>query len=160
MSLTVSAEFLFSVLQQEKATGELQQLQQDFYIQADKYVASLSGKHRSEEDERQAENTKRMLASLLEKRKQKILLYIAYNKPLPASVPVEEEKLFNDIRGVLTKDDSITKISKMRITSDIPEVFTTEGRKIGPFRQGEVVEVSDSNDIEFIIKNKIGEIVA
>ena len=101
-----------------------------------------------------------MLASLIEKRRQKILLYIAYNKPLPAAVPAEDEKLYSDLRSVLSSNDSRVKISKLKITSDIPEVLTAEGRKIGPFRQGEVVEVTDSNDIEFMIKNKIGEIVS
>ena len=101
-----------------------------------------------------------MLASLMEKRRQKILLYIAYNKPLPAAVTVEDEKLYNDLLSVLSSNDQRTKISKLKIVSDIPEVLTAEGRKIGPFRQGEVVEVTDSNDVEFIIKNKIGEMVS
>ena len=101
-----------------------------------------------------------MLASLKEKRKQKLLLYVAYNKPLPQTVPEEEEMLYNEVRRILNKDDSEAKIAHVKITSDIPEVLTTKGRKIGPFRQGEIVEIANSNDAEFIIKNKIGETVA
>jgi DNA replication initiation complex subunit (GINS family) len=160
MATNISAELLFSLLQHEKATGELQQLQPDFYAQVNRFLDSLMSNRDSEEQSRQFENTKRMLASLAEKRKQKILLYIAYSKPLPAIVPVEDEKLYNDIRELLASGGSNQKISRLKIKSDIPEVLTTEGRRIGPFRQGEIVEVSDSSDIEFMIKNKIGEIVA
>jgi hypothetical protein len=156
----MSAELLFSVLQQEKATGELQQLQHDFYAQVNSFLNSLTSNRDSEDQVRQAENTKRMAASLAEKRRQKILLYIAYNKPLPAIVPAEDEKLYNDIRGLMASGNSNAKISKLKINSDVPEVLTAQGRRIGPFRQGEIVEVSDGSDIEFMIKNKIGEIVA
>jgi hypothetical protein len=156
----MSAELLFSVLQQEKATGELQQLRHDFYVQVNSFLNSLASNRDSEDQARQAENTKRMATSLAEKRRQKILLYIAYNKPLPAIVPAEDEKLYNDIRGLLASGNSNAKISKLKINSDVPEVLTAQGRRIGPFRQGEIVEVSDGSDIEFMIKNKIGEIVA
>jgi hypothetical protein len=156
----MSAELLFLVLQQEKATGELQQLQHDFYVQVNSFLNSLASNRDSEDQARQAENTKRMAASLAEKRRQKILLYIAYNKPLPAIVPAEDEKLYNDIRGLMASGNSNAKISKLKINSDVPEVLTAQGRRIGPFRQGEIVEVSDGSDIEFMIKNKIGEIVA
>jgi DNA replication initiation complex subunit (GINS family) len=156
---TISTEFLFSLLQQEKATGELQQLQHDFYSQANSHLFALSKQPASEDAAKQLENSKKLLSSLKDKRRQKILLYIAYNKPLPPSVPEEEESLYNEIFLILNKNNTQAKVSKLKITSDIPEVLTSKGNKIGPFKQGEVVEISSSNDVEFIIKNKIGEIV-
>ncbi len=155
----MSTEFLFSALQQEKATGELQQLQHDFYAQANSYLFALSKLVPAEETAKQLENAKKLITSLKDRRKQKLLLYIAYNKPLPAAVPEEEESLYNEIYQILNKSNSQQKMSKLKINSDIPEVLTSQGRKIGPFKQGEIIEVSNSNDAEFIIKNKIGEIV-
>ena len=35
--------------------------------------------------QKQTENTRRMLHELKEKRKQKLLIYLAYDKPLPAA---------------------------------------------------------------------------
>lgn len=157
---SMSAEFLFSLLQQEKATGELQQLQHDFYSMVNTFVTTLAAQTETEETSKRLENTKKMLTLLKERRKQKLLLYMAYNKPLPASVPEEEEDLYNEIYQVLHKSNSNGRISRLKITSDVPEVLTTQGRRIGPFKQGEVVEVADSSDVEFIVKNKIGEIVA
>jgi DNA replication initiation complex subunit (GINS family) len=159
MTLILSTELLFSKLQQEKATGELAPLQVDFYSQATEFVNQLDGRD-NDENKKQQENSKRMLASLKERRKQKLLMYVAYNRPLPPIVPEEEERLYNEIRQMLNKEEQRVKISKFKINSDIPEVLTSQGRKIGPFKQGEVVEVSNNNDAEFIAKNKIGETVA
>lgn len=160
MAFVMSTPLLFSKLQQEKANGELTQLQIDFYTQATEFENSLNERDRNEENHNQQENFKKMLISLKERRKQKLLMYAAYGKPLPPIIPVEEERLYNEVRQLLAKEDQHVKISKFRITSDIPEVLTTNGRKLGPFKQGEVVEISNSNDAEFIVKNKIGETVA
>lgn len=160
MTLVLSTELLFSKLQQEKTSGELSPLQADFYVQATLFINSLGEREHGEENAKQQENAKRMLASLKERRKQKLLMYVAYSKPLPSIVPEEEERLYNEIRQILNKEDQHAKISKFKITSDIPEVLTSQGRKIGPFKQGEVVEISNNNDAEFIVKNKIGETVA
>jgi len=160
LSLNLSTEFIFSVLQKEKATGELMSLQRDFYSQVELFIGALEKTSHVDENRRQLENATKMFASLKEKRKQKLLLYVAYNKPLPPIIPEEEENLYNEIRQILNKNDNQVKISRVKITSDIPEVLTSKGRRIGPYKQGEIIEISDSNDADFIVKNKIGEIVA
>ncbi len=156
----MSIEFLFSKLQQEKATGELQTLQKDFYEQVDKLMFNLDNGTVSADGSKQRANTEKMLISLKEKRRQKILLYLAYNKPFPSSMPAEEETLCNEVKQIMNKDPTQIKMSRLKITSTVPEVLTTKGRKIGPFKQGEIVEIADIADAEFIIKNKIGEIIA
>lgn len=156
----MTTEFLFSRLQQEKATGELTPLQKDFYSQAASFIDLLSKASPDAEKTKQLENASQLLASLKERRKQKLLLYIAYNKQLPTTIPGEEESLYGEIRQILNKNDARTRISRLKITSDIPEVLTTSGRKIGPYKQGEIIEISDSNEVDFILKNKIGDMVA
>ncbi len=97
-----------------------------------------------------------MLLNLKERRKQKLLTYIAYGKILPVVIPEEEEALYEEIRAVLDKSAE-PGVSKMRVVSSIPEVLTAEGRKIGPYKQGEIIEIGNSRDVEFMIKNKIAE---
>lgn len=160
MVLNITTELLFSALQREKATGELVPLQKDFYTQTSTFMDALDKTSVADENSKQLENARKMLVSLKERRKQKLLLYVAYNKPLPAVVPEEDEALYNEVRQVLNRDDRQIKISRLKINADIPEVLTTQGRRIGPYKQGEIVEVSNNNDAEFIVKNKIGEIVA
>ncbi len=150
---------MFSILQQEKSAGELQPLQHDFYALADRFISTL-GEEQTPESNRVTDNARKILVSLKERRKQKILLYIAYSKPLPASVPEEEENIYNEIFQILNRTGNSPKIARLKITSDIPEVLTSGGRKIGPYKQGEIVEVSDTGDADFIIKNRIGETTA
>jgi hypothetical protein len=158
VSLNITSETIFSKLQAEKTTGELMPLQKDFYAQAIIFINGLE-KESSSEKAKQAENTKKMVAILKERRKQKLLVYLAYDRPLPQQMPDEEEVLYNEINKLLTKDIPNSKLSRLKITTNIPEVITAEGRKIGPYTQGEVIEVSNSGDAEFIVKNKIGETI-
>ncbi|MGA3020448.1 MAG: hypothetical protein ABSD68_00665 [Candidatus Micrarchaeales archaeon] len=158
MSQPITPEVLFSKLQNEKATGELLALQKDFYLSLNTLITELENTV-TEEKKRQVENIKKMFFALKERRKQKVLMYLAYNKRMPQPIPDEEEDLYNEINKVLNKGASSIKISRLKIISSIPEVLTANGRKIGPFKQGEVVEVSNSNDAEFILNNKIGEAI-
>jgi DNA replication initiation complex subunit (GINS family) len=158
MTFNITSETIFSKLQTEKITGELMPLQKDFYTQAITFINELK-KEGSEDKNKQAENAKKMVAILRERRKQKLLVYLAYDKQLPQPVPDEEEVLYTEISKILNREIPNVKLSRLKITSDIPEVITAEGRKIGPYRQGEVVEVSSVGDAEFMVKNKIGETI-
>jgi hypothetical protein len=157
MGLQITTEMIFSKLNEERSKGEMTPLQKEFYSSAEDLIGKLEAEASKDTSQKQAENTKRMLESLKEKRRQKLLIYLAYGKPLPQPMPEEEEGLYNEIRRILCKSEEKSKTASIRILSDIPEVFTSEGRKIGPYKQGDVVEVPDNSDAEFMIKNKIGE---
>jgi hypothetical protein len=157
MSLQITTELLFSRLNEEKGKGELVPLPREFYAVAAEFVKTLETGTERDPGQKQAENTRRLIENLKEKRRQKLLIYLAYEKPLPHPIPEEEEALYNEIRKILNANDGKTTIVSVKILSDIPEVFTSEGRKIGPYKQGDVVEVPNGSDIEFMVKNKIGE---
>lgn len=151
-----TAEEIFRHLQDEKKTGELLPLNREFYLLAERGISGATG---SAEALQEAENTKRLIRTLKEKRLQKLLIYLAYNKPLPSQVPTEEEDLYRQIQLILNKTSpQQDKNKKIRVLANIPEVITTKGNKIGPFKQGQVIEASNEDDIEFIINNKLGEI--
>jgi DNA replication initiation complex subunit (GINS family) len=157
MSLQITTEMLFTRLNEEKSKGELVPLQKEFYTAATEFVKTLEVGTENDPGQKQAENTRRLLENLKEKRRQKLLIYLAYEKPLPHPIPEEEEALYNKIRKILNRSEEKASVATVKITADIPEVFTSEGRKIGPYKQGEIVEVPNSGDIEFMVKNKIGE---
>ena len=157
MSFQITTETLFSKLNEERNRGELLPLPKDFYASASAFINKLENEAGKDTSQKQAENTRRMLENLKEKRKQKMLIYLAYGKSLPQPMPDEEEGLYNEIRKILSKDEEKNKIATVRILADVPEVFTSEGRRIGPYKQGDVVEVPNGGDIEFMVKNKIGE---
>jgi hypothetical protein len=56
---------------------------------------------------------------------------------------------------------SITlKTKKVLIKNDTPELITPEGKKLGPFRKDQYIDIQDvENDLDFILKNKIGELI-
>ncbi len=151
-----SAEDIFKKLQEEKKTGELLPLNKDFYhlIGSHKAVSSQDMQMIQEQ-----ENIVRLVKNLKEKRIQKILIYLAYSKPLPSQIPPEEEDLYREMQKILNRTSTPSnRNQKIRILADIPEVITTKGNKIGPFKQGQVIETDNRNDIEFIVNNKLGEI--
>jgi DNA replication initiation complex subunit (GINS family) len=160
LAAKITTELLFSKLQKEKTTGELTSLPSDFYLGASLLISELESSDKSEENEKQIENAKKMLASLKERRKQKLLTYLAFSKQLPQTVPEEEEALYNEIRQILTRGADSVKVSRLKVLSSVPEVLTSEGREIGPYKAGEVIELANDSDVEFIIKNKIAELLS
>ncbi|MEM3181030.1 MAG: hypothetical protein QW091_02305 [Candidatus Micrarchaeaceae archaeon] len=149
----VSAEILFDKLSAEKSTGELNPLTADFYYKAEQYIALLANTDKSSVE---VVNAQKMLSQLKEKRKQKILVYLAFGKPLPKPIPEEEETLYNEILQILSNSADV-KTTRLKILADLPEIMTPEGKKLGPFKNGEVIEVTDVKDASFIVNNKIGE---
>ncbi len=90
---------------------------------------------------------------------QKILVYMAYGKELPGQMPDEEEAVYRQILTLLNKEATAPKTAKIKILIKIPEIITTKGNKIGPYNEGEVIQPEDPTDIEFIINNRIGEVI-
>jgi hypothetical protein len=147
---------LFAKLQEEKKTGELLQLQSDYYVKLDKYAETK--KDNLFENGKDKENIIKILSSLKKRRIQKILVYLAYEKPLPSQIPLEEEDLYNQIKKILNKEHVSNSVTKIRINVQVPEIITKEGTKLGPYKQNEIVELNKEEDINFILSNKIGEI--
>ena len=143
---------VFEVLKAEKKSGELVVLSKDFYEETAKLLAQTK-------DPTEKQNIGRTIDSIKEKRTQKILVYVAYNKELPNQPPHEEEDLYNQITKIVKREARTTNQTKVRITADVPELITTKGNRIGPFKQNEIVSVGDGDDTKFIIENRIGEIV-
>ena len=156
METEIQTEFLFSKLAEEKKTGELTPLPKDFYKKAEESIK----KYEKTGNASELQNKQTALNALKAKRTQKILVYMAYGKTMPEQIPAEEEALYNQILRILNKEANMPRTTKIKILINIPEIITTQGNKIGPFKEGEIVHVEDSGDAEFIINNKIGEIIS
>lgn len=154
MGEEITPELIFRKLSEEKRTGEIQPLSEDFYAKIRNTALTMS---KDKKTQGEAENTVRMFTALAEKRKQKLLLYLAYNKPLPKPLPKEEENLYSEMQKILNNEISEVRITKIKIITELPEVITPYGKKLGPYKNGEVLEVYDDKDAGFLINNKIGE---
>ncbi|MEM3839084.1 MAG: hypothetical protein QXF01_00690, partial [Candidatus Micrarchaeaceae archaeon] len=127
MESEIQTEFLFLKLSEEKKTGELLPLPKDFYRQAEEVIS----KHAEGSTHAEIQNKQTALNSLRAKRIQKILVYIAYGKPMPNPLPEEEEDLYRQILSVINKEAATPKTTKIKILINIPEVITTQGNTIG-----------------------------
>ena len=154
METEMQTETIFAKLIEEKKTGELQPLPRNFYKNIEEDI-----KNHNQPNTQELQNKQSTLGALRSRRMQKILVYLAYNKPLPTPLPVEEEDIYYQILKIINKEEQSTKTTKIRITIKIPEIITPNGSRIGPYQEGETVQLSNTTDIEFIINNKIGEIV-
>jgi hypothetical protein len=149
----ITTEELFTKLNEEKKTGELLPLDLEIY----KNTENAENKEQSENAAKQQENRAKIITALRSKRTQKILTYIAYGRHLPKPIPEEEERLYIRIKKIIEEENGGQKTTKIRITADTPELRTPEGRKLGPFDKNTLVEIENQQDLEFLIRNKIGE---
>ena len=154
----ITPEVIFSKLQAERKTGELLPLPADFYEQIDKEIESLKKKS-SLDNKQYLENFIKLVNQLKERRIQKVLIYLAYNKQLPQPIPRSEENLFKRIKAIMSEETKSVQAKRIKINLDIPEIITPEGNKIGPFSKDQIIEIDDNKEIEYILQNKIGELI-
>ena len=147
----ISVYELSLALQNEKRTGELLSLPNDFY-------KNLQNSYPEAQDSNEHGSLVKLSEGLKKRRIQKLLIYLAYGKTLPKPIPEEEEDLYIQIKNIIDKTAPEAKPIKMKISKKIPTVITPSGSSIGPFEQDETVYLTNITDIKFIVDNKIGEI--
>ncbi len=150
MDVEITINGLLTLLRNERKSGEVITLPKDFYSKTNEKLGSY------EKDTDEYKNISKTISSIKEKRTQKILVYLAYNKDLPRPVPSEEEDLYIQIKNIINNNEG-SKPTKVKITKTIPQIVTPSGSKVGPYEQNEIVYVYDHTDTKFIVENKIGE---
>ncbi|MDE1855682.1 MAG: hypothetical protein KGH49_00365 [Candidatus Micrarchaeota archaeon] len=152
--MEISVEQLFNMLQSERKTGEVLPLPKDFYKEASQQLGSLEGSP----DKQHSANFRKLLASVKERRIQKLLIYLAYNKQLPNQVPDEEEELYKNIRLLLeSKASNVQQLRRVKISADMPELTMPNGSRVGPYKKSQVLEVADNYAADFLVNNKLAE---
>ncbi|MCL5008645.1 MAG: hypothetical protein M1156_02010 [Candidatus Marsarchaeota archaeon] len=149
MEIGKAIELLYGKLSEERRTGELLVLPSNFYATIQENINSGS-------TEEIKDNYNKLLNNLKTKRIQKLLIYLAYGRQPPKPIPLEEEALFVDIKRLLEKKEPMQGVH-IRISADVPEIITSNGNKLGPYKKNEIITVQDDADIQFILKNNIGE---
>lgn len=161
----ITYEYLWELVQREKQTNQLQPISKTFYKDALLFL-NPANESTGQSDRNLKENGLKLLNDLFEKRKQKILIYIAYNKSLPQPTSNLEADFYNRVSeiAIANKIDSAeiaNRLSKtsLRSLKDIPEIVLPSGAKIGPFIKNQTIELKDPNDldVEFLVNNTICE---
>ncbi len=162
MDKTNIYEILWQVTQKEKQTNELQLLPKTFYNDVDDFIRSFDNKELSEEDIGLKKNTMRLLNDLHERRKQKILIYVAYKKQMPQPAILSEQDFYKKLSQVASEnkiDFAATQKPNtflLKSLQSIPEIILPSGRKVGPLEKGQIIELGgNGEDADFLINNTI-----
>ena len=164
MDKTLAYELLWQITQKEKQTNELQLLPKTFYTDIDDFLGTFEGKELTEEDANTKKNTLRLINELYERRKQKILIYVAYKKQMPQPAAQVELDFYNNIADLATgnrlqikmQNDRNQRIRALRSLQAIPEIILPSGKKLGPLEKGQLIDTNESEeDTKFLINNAI-----
>ncbi|MDE1825215.1 MAG: hypothetical protein KGH61_00840 [Candidatus Micrarchaeota archaeon] len=143
------------MLQAERKTGEVIPLPSNFYKEAQQQSAHIEV---HEAGAQHKANFKKLLETLKERRLQKLLIYLAYNKQLPTLMPEEEWQIYNKIKNIInSNEDASQKLKKLRIAADLPELMMPNGSKTGPYKQNQTIETGNDYETQFLINNKLAE---
>lgn len=153
MESEITVSNLSSVLKNEQKTGEISSLAPDFYMNIRSKIKNI------EVNSDEYKNLSKLMNAIKEKRIQKLLVYIAYNKDVPKPLPAEEEDLYIQIKKILTDNSPEQKHVRIKITHSIPQIVTSTGSKIGPFEQNEIIRTDNISDVKYLVENKIGELI-
>lgn len=153
-------DIVWQVYQKEKQTNKLFPLQKDFYSEVEKLAVNKSMNNNG--NNIPLVNIHHLIKKIKEKRKQKILLYVAYDKQIDHPIPTEEYNLYNKITKIFTETGTIKPDEhlnqKLNILQDIPEIFLPSGNKIGPLKKSEKIQINNKADEEFLITNMLCEV--
>ena len=154
METDTSVNGLNNLLKEEQKTGEISTLPKDFYTKISEKLKTYENQSGDE-----CRNILKITNALKERRTQKILVYLAYNKELPRPLPSEEEDLYIQIKNILNRNNGEAKPTKIKVTRTVPQIVAPSGSKLGPYEQNEIVYIYDRSDAKFMVENKLGEII-
>ncbi len=153
-------DIIWQTYQKEKQTNRLFPLQTDFYSEAKRLITAKNTNPDIENTKRT--NITHIISKIKEKRTQKILLYIAYNKQIETPIPLEETNLYNKLIQILTESQNITinemQIQKLNVLQTIPEIFLPSGNKTGPLNKSDKIQIENKSDKEFLITSMLCEL--
>ena len=156
MADNISYDYIWRFYQKEKQTNQLLPTGRNFYGEIVNFTTASGS-------EQQKLNLERVVAELFGKRKQKIILYVAYGRQ-PPMMSDSETDFYTRMVGVVNShtldgkagQDKKTKL--MRSLKEIPEIMLPSGCKVGPLKKDEIIDGPESGaDTEYLIKNTICE---
>ncbi len=159
MEETLTYEDIWNLLQKEYRSNVLFQLQKDFYEEAERLAAELE-REEVEKTVNTKTNVNRLINKIRERRIQKILLYIAYNKQIQQPLPICETNIYNKITQIIdaAKTPANTESIKefvLNTLQDIPEIYLPSGERIGPLSKESKIKTKDKNDAEFLVNSML-----
>jgi hypothetical protein len=151
-------DVLWQAHQKEKNATELQPLPNNFYKDMNEIIAKIDPQDHS--NPKLKENSARLMNELIERRKQKILIYVAYKKHPPQSNLPEEEAFYTSLLEVTKTQNFIggTKsATRLKVLNELPQISLPSGSQVGPLSKNQIIELNNREDIEYLTSNGVCE---
>ena len=157
MDETVSYDYLWQAYQKEKQTNQLLLLSKTFYEDVEEFM-TFEAKTQTPESLLH-NNASKLLNEFFDKRKQKILIYVAYNKQLPQPISSVELEFYNKILQTVKSEkfpiQGRQHTNLLKSTKDIPEIILPSGKKFGPLKKDQEIGAIDEQDKVYLLENSI-----
>lgn len=150
---------VWQVWQKEKQSTKLQQIPKTFYDDTFKFISS--NQNTTDTGQTTNENVQRLLNNIYERRKQKILIYLAYNQTPPQPMPKEEERFYSKLASILNEEklqhgqERGKEDTAFIVVQDVPKIVLPSGKEIGPLEKDKLIVVEDEHDRSFLLNNNI-----
>lgn len=151
-----SFDEIWQAWQKEKQSSKLQQIPKNFYDDVFSFIKNNQSS--TEIQQTTKENVRKMLANIYERRKQKILIYLAYNQALPQPAPLVELQLYNKLSDIIKKETLeafVGTTHELLVLQDIPKVVLPSGKEVGPLEKEQTIRIDDESDENFLLNNSI-----
>ncbi len=150
---------LWQTSQKEKRTNELQLVPKTFYDDMTEFINGMEKESHTEEEKQRASNAARMFNELYARRKQKIMMYVAYGRQLPSQMPQQDTDLYDEAAKVMKAAElssgAAAQKPQLKVMQDIPEIILPSGRRVGPLARDQTIEIKEKDDRMFLVNNKI-----
>jgi DNA replication initiation complex subunit (GINS family) len=159
MDEKLTYDYIWQAYQKEKQTNQLLLIPRTFYQDTSEFLKLVKVK---KDNEPSIENTTRLINDFFEKRKQKILIYIAYNKQLPQPISSNEIEFYNKVLQIVKSErldhsNQNSNTNTLKSIKDIPEIILPSGNKIGPLKKDQTVKTENEQDNIYLTENMICE---
>lgn len=149
-------DIVWQVWQKERSSNELQQIPKTFYDEVITYAHETAAV--SDIQKTTKENLLRILNNIYERRKQKLLVYIAYGQSLP-QVPITELNLYEKVSKLISSEkinvDGTIGNKALHVIQDIPRIVLPSGKEIGPLQKDQTIAMEEGEDKSFLLNNNI-----
>ncbi|MCL4389085.1 MAG: hypothetical protein M1528_02205 [Candidatus Marsarchaeota archaeon] len=161
VSENLTYDILWQINQKEKQSNELQLVPKTLYNDIKELLDNTDDRS-SEELKIQKENTLKLINSIFERRKQKIMVYAAYGKEMPSPAPDQDNAFYREAVNLigannLTYAKREQREVQLKAIQSIPEIVLPSGNKIGPLEKDQVLNLNqkENEDKNFLINNGI-----
>ncbi len=156
MDWKVTYDYIWQVHMREKETNQLTAVQKEFYEDAETFIKKLEAQTDHTSTVART-NIIKILGDIYKLRRRKILVYAAYNRPLPPQTPQSEHALYSKIceiayGGNAAPEQPAASRRVLEALENIPEVIMPNGSRVGPLAKGQLLEADDEETVNFLLE--------